>query len=54
MQTTVDKVVGLKDEVIGKVTKNPAKVEHGKEQRSGELKRKQADAQAVSCYMHAS
>ena len=38
-----EKVAGLKEEVVGKVKKDPAKVQHGKEKRTGELKRKQLE-----------
>ncbi|KIK57406.1 hypothetical protein GYMLUDRAFT_263155 [Collybiopsis luxurians FD-317 M1] len=36
-----DKLTGLKEELKGKVTKNPELVEQGKERRTGELKKKQ-------------
>lgn len=39
--TAYDKLEGLKEEIKGKVTRNPDKVQHGKEMRTGELKRKQ-------------
>ncbi|KAI0343826.1 hypothetical protein BDW22DRAFT_1328852 [Trametopsis cervina] len=38
--TTGDKVVGIKDEIVGKITRNQDKAQHGHEQRTGELKRK--------------
>ena len=48
-----DKVVGLKDEAIGKVTHNKDKATHGKQQRTGELKRKQLEEDDVSLpYFH--
>ncbi len=46
-QTLGDKIIGLKDEVAGKITRNPEKVQHGKEQKSGELKRKQLEEKDV-------
>lgn len=42
-----EKLEGLKDEIKGKITGKPQLVEHGRELRTGELKRKekaQADA----------
>lgn len=42
-QTFTDKVSGLKEEVVGKVKKDPSKVQHGKQMRTGELKRKQQE-----------
>ncbi|GJE92466.1 hypothetical protein PsYK624_086200 [Phanerochaete sordida] len=39
--TTFDKIQGLKEELAGKVTRKPEKAQHGKEMRTGELKRKQ-------------
>ena len=48
MQTLTDKVVGLKDVTIGKLKHNPEQVQHGKEQRSGELKRKKLEGDNVS------
>ncbi|KAF9465901.1 hypothetical protein BDZ94DRAFT_1296101 [Collybia nuda] len=38
-----DKVVGLKEEVKGKLTKNHELVERGKDRRTGELKRKEKE-----------
>ncbi|KAJ4467110.1 hypothetical protein C8R41DRAFT_871485 [Lentinula lateritia] len=38
-----DKLTGLKEELKGKVTKNPGLVEHGKEMKSGELKKKEEE-----------
>lgn len=48
MQTAYDKLEGLKEEIKGKVTRNPDKVQHGKEMRTGELKRKQHEQDDVS------
>ncbi|KAJ3912864.1 hypothetical protein F5877DRAFT_72040 [Lentinula edodes] len=36
-----DKLSGLKEELKGKVTKNPQMVEHGKEMKTGEVKRRE-------------
>ena len=47
-QTTFDKIQGLKEELAGKVTRNPDKAQHGKEMRTGELKRKQHEEDDVS------
>ncbi|KAI0087150.1 hypothetical protein BDY19DRAFT_873386, partial [Irpex rosettiformis] len=38
--TASDKIAGWKDELVGKITRNQEKVHHGREQRTGELKRK--------------
>ncbi|KAJ3887976.1 hypothetical protein GG344DRAFT_68348 [Lentinula edodes] len=38
-----DKLSGLKEELKGKVTKNPGLVEHGKEMKTGELKKKEQE-----------
>ncbi|KAJ4478613.1 hypothetical protein C8J55DRAFT_399473, partial [Lentinula edodes] len=38
-----DKLSGLKEELKGKVTKNPGLVEHGKEMKTGELKRREQE-----------
>ncbi|KAJ3925414.1 MAG: hypothetical protein NXY57DRAFT_967871 [Lentinula lateritia] len=38
-----DKLTGLKEELKGKVTKNPGLVEHGREMKSGELKKKEEE-----------
>jgi hypothetical protein len=35
-----DRVIGLKEELIGKVTRNPERVRHGHEVLTGEEKRK--------------
>ncbi|KAG0151773.1 hypothetical protein CROQUDRAFT_129879 [Cronartium quercuum f. sp. fusiforme G11] len=45
-----DKVEGFKDQVIGKLKKDPEKIQHGKEQASGELakKEREKDMQEVS------
>lgn len=39
--------MGLKDQIVGKLSKNPDKVEHGREQRSGELKQKEFEDSEV-------
>ncbi|KIP04079.1 hypothetical protein PHLGIDRAFT_20076 [Phlebiopsis gigantea 11061_1 CR5-6] len=39
--TASEKIQGMKEEIAGKVTRNAGKVEHGKQMRTGELKRKQ-------------
>ena len=49
-----EKVAGLKEEVVGKVKKDPAKVQHGKEKRTGELKRKQLEEGDVRPTIHSS
>ncbi|KAJ3776191.1 hypothetical protein FB446DRAFT_722223 [Lentinula raphanica] len=41
--TLNDKISGLKEELKGKVTKNPDLVEHGKEKKTGELKKKELE-----------
>jgi hypothetical protein len=38
-----DKITGLKEQIKGKITKNPRLVEQGHERKTGELKHKQAD-----------
>lgn len=38
-----DKLGGLQEEVKGKITKNPELVEHGREQRTGILKKKEQE-----------
>ncbi|KAJ3872363.1 hypothetical protein F5051DRAFT_159316 [Lentinula edodes] len=38
-----DKLTGLKEELKGKVTKNPGLVEHGKEMKSGEMKKREQE-----------
>ncbi|KAA1472627.1 hypothetical protein DENSPDRAFT_838955 [Dentipellis sp. KUC8613] len=44
-----DKITGLKEQALGKVKKNPELVEHGRELRSGQLKRKeQAEQDAAN------
>ncbi|KAI0821467.1 hypothetical protein BC629DRAFT_1262921, partial [Irpex lacteus] len=45
--TAGDKIAGLKDELVGKVTRNQDKVQHGHEQRTGELKRKKFEEESV-------
>lgn len=40
-QTAIEKFEGLKEQLVGKVTHNADKAEHGRELRTGELKRKQ-------------
>lgn len=42
--TLGEKWTGLKEEVKGKVKHNPEEVQHGKELRSGELKRREREA----------
>jgi hypothetical protein len=37
------KISGLKEEMKGKLTKNPELVEHGRERRTGELKHKEME-----------
>jgi len=39
--TAGDKIQGYKEEIAGKITRNHDKVQHGKEMRTGELKKKQ-------------
>ncbi|CDO70104.1 hypothetical protein BN946_scf184806.g31 [Trametes cinnabarina] len=41
--TTGDKIEGLKEEVKGKILRKPDVVEHGRELRTGELKKKQQE-----------
>ncbi|KAJ3805103.1 hypothetical protein F5876DRAFT_2821, partial [Lentinula aff. lateritia] len=41
--TFTDKLSGLKEELKGKVTKNPQLVEHGRELKTGELKKKEQE-----------
>ncbi|KAI0330333.1 hypothetical protein GY45DRAFT_1323892 [Cubamyces sp. BRFM 1775] len=43
--STGDKITGLKDEVKGKILRKPDVVEHGREMRTGELKKKQQEDQ---------
>ncbi|KAG0697471.1 hypothetical protein DFH29DRAFT_946396 [Suillus ampliporus] len=42
-----DKISGLQEEIKGKITKNPELVEHGREKRSGALKKKEQKEQDV-------
>jgi hypothetical protein len=42
-----DKFEGVKEEVVGKLTRNHDKAEHGKEMRTGELKRKEKEKEEV-------
>lgn len=46
-QTAGDKIQGLKEQIAGKLTHNPEKAEHGKQMRTGELKRKQKEQDDV-------
>lgn len=48
MQTASDKFMGLKEELVGKLSRKPEKVEHGREKRTGELKKKQWEEGNVS------
>ncbi|RDB26660.1 hypothetical protein Hypma_005537 [Hypsizygus marmoreus] len=41
--TIGDKVKGLEEEIKGKLTRNPALVEHGKERITGELKKRERE-----------
>jgi len=38
-----DKLTGWKEEIAGKIMRNPEKVQHGKDMRTGELKKKEKD-----------
>ncbi|TCD69295.1 hypothetical protein EIP91_008050 [Steccherinum ochraceum] len=38
-----DKLTGWKVEIAGKITRNPQKVQHGKDMRTGELKKKEKE-----------
>ncbi|KAJ3504154.1 hypothetical protein NLJ89_g8085 [Agrocybe chaxingu] len=51
--TLEEKVAGLKEEFIGKVTRSPARVQHGRELLSGEERRKKLSVDA-SEYLFAS
>ncbi|KAH8834889.1 hypothetical protein DL96DRAFT_1422630, partial [Flagelloscypha sp. PMI_526] len=42
--TTADKVTGLKEEVFGKIKRSPELVQHGKDLKSGDLARKEKEA----------
>ena len=44
-----DRLGGIKEEIAGKITHNQDKVQHGKEMRTGELKRKKLEESEV-CY----
>ncbi|OJT07036.1 hypothetical protein TRAPUB_2067 [Trametes pubescens] len=44
--TTGDKLAGIKEEVKGKLFRKPDLVEHGREMRTGELKKKQQEDDA--------
>ncbi|KAI0072474.1 hypothetical protein K474DRAFT_1667768 [Panus rudis PR-1116 ss-1] len=48
-----DKIAGLKEVLVGKVTRNPDKVEHGKELRTGELKKKQTEGDSANPFANA-
>ncbi|KAJ8582421.1 hypothetical protein M405DRAFT_800332 [Rhizopogon salebrosus TDB-379] len=41
-----DKIIGLEEEIKGKVLRKPDLVEHGRERRTGELKKKELEADA--------
>jgi hypothetical protein len=41
IQPVSDKIGGLKQEIKGKIKHDPELVEHGREQRTGQLKRKE-------------
>lgn len=43
-----EKIQGLKEQVKGKITKNPDLVEHGKERRTGVLKKKEEEEDVSS------
>ncbi|KAJ8475265.1 hypothetical protein ONZ51_g6662 [Trametes cubensis] len=43
--STGDKIAGLKEEMKGKILRKPDVVEHGRELRTGELKKKQQEDQ---------
>jgi hypothetical protein len=43
-KTLGEKYEGLKEEVKGKVKRNPEQVQHGKDMISGELKRREREA----------
>lgn len=38
----------MKEELAGKITRNQQKVQHGKDMRTGELKKKQMEDEKVS------
>ena len=42
VQTTSEKIDGLKEEIKGKIKHDPELVEHGRDRRTGALKRKEA------------
>ncbi|KAF9493714.1 hypothetical protein BDN71DRAFT_1449963 [Pleurotus eryngii] len=44
--TMAEKWIGVKEEMKGKVTHNPGKVEEGRKRRTGELKREQMERDA--------
>ena len=46
-QGFLDKVTGLKDEVTGKVKRNPELVQHGHDRMTGELKKKELESDMV-------
>ena len=49
-QTTSEKIEGLKEQIAGKITRNPEKAEHGKEMRTGELKKKKKEEDDVRVF----
>jgi hypothetical protein len=45
-----EKIAGIKEQVKGKITKNPDLVEHGQLRRTGELQKREAE-EKVSSYL---
>lgn len=51
VQAFDSKLSGLKEQIKGKVTRNPDLVEHGRQQRTGELKKRQMGEKVSSTSM---
>lgn len=46
-KTMSEKITGVKEEIAGKITHNPEKIQHGIDTRTGELKRKKREEDEV-------
>jgi hypothetical protein len=49
IQGAGESLIGLKEEIQGKILKKPDLVEHGKQRRTGVLKKREAEEAEVSC-----
>jgi hypothetical protein len=48
LKTVGDKISGFKEELMGKIERKPDLVEHGRDMRTGELQRKEQEADVRS------